>query len=543
MTVVAQGYIGRNPADSSVIIARQTYRPTGVQTDFTFSSGYTVGYIDAYVNGVKLIEGDDFEAGDTSTVGLSSAAQSGDVVQLVAYKAFNIGNVTDATGGFTVGNDLTVNGTLFVGTAITANAGVISATQFVGDGSNLTGLANTDIISAQNFTLSGVGTFSSDIDVDGHTELDNLRATGVVTFSGPVSIAGTLSYEDVTNVDSVGLATFQAGIEIDDSITHLGDTNTKIRFPAVDTFTVETNGSEAFRITSDGNVGIGTDNPGARLDVEGDQSDTDTVSGNSVFDIAHFNVSGGTNEAVRFYHDDTNNVSYLHRTYNGGDLGFSLRSGGTNTERLRITSGGDVGIGTVIPTDPVNSGNSAKLAVGIVTAREYFGDGSNLSGTGIVVGSGQTVITSTSTFNSGSQVYAHNSAMDASYTAVGTGSILVTWSWSFTNSAGSSDMTWTIFRKINSGSASELSLIVNPSLVGSSSAGMIPNFRENTGTQGIRICYSFIDTPGQSAGDLITYEHHVKCEGSNTLNLNFGAQTEARHSTTVSTITFLELSS
>jgi len=384
MTVVAQGYIGRNPADSSVIIARQTYRPTGVQTDFTFSSGYTVGYIDAYVNGVKLIEGDDFEAGDTSTVGLSSAAQSGDVVQLVAYKAFNIGNVTDATGGFTVGNDLTVNGTLFVGTAITANAGVISATQFVGDGSNLTGLANTDIISAQNFTLSGVGTFSSDIDVDGHTELDNLNVTGVATFSGPVSIAGTLSYEDVTNVDSVGLATFQAGIEIDDSITHLGDTNTKIRFPAVDTFTVETNGSEAFRITSDGNVGIGTDNPGARLDVEGDQSDTDTVSGNSVFDIAHFNVSGGTNEAVRFYHDDTNNVSYLHRTDNGGDLGFSLRSGGTNTERLRITDAGNVGIGTVTPTDPVNSGNSAKLAVGIVTAREYFGDGSNL--TGISVG-------------------------------------------------------------------------------------------------------------------------------------------------------------
>ena len=50
------------------------------------------------------------------------------------------------------------------------------------------------------------------------------------------------------------------------------------------------------------------------------------------------------------------------------------------TERLRITSGGDVGIGTDEPTDPVNSDNSAKLAVGIVTARQYFGDGSNLSG-------------------------------------------------------------------------------------------------------------------------------------------------------------------
>ena len=368
MTVVAQGYIGRNPADSSVIIARQTYRPTGVQTDFTFSSGYTVGYIDAYVNGVKLIEGDDFEAGDTSTVGLSSAAQSGDVVQLVAYKAFNIGNVTDATGGFTVGNDLTVNGTLFVGTAITANAGVISATQFVGDGSNLTGLANTDIISAQNFTLSGVGTFSSDIDVDGHTELDNLRATGVVTFSGPVSIAGTLSYEDVTNVDSVGLATFQAGIEIDDSITHLGDTNTKIRFPAVDTFTVETAGNERVRVTSGGSVGINTASPDRVLHV---------FSTNGT--VAHFE-SGNVNTISQIVFEGLGASAPPNLGATGEHLHFTTN----NLERVRVTSGGDVGIGTVTPTDPVNSGNSAKLAVGIVTAREYFGDGSNL--TGISVG-------------------------------------------------------------------------------------------------------------------------------------------------------------
>ena len=42
------GYIGRQPSDSSVIVARQQYTPSGVTTDFTFSSGYTVGYIDAY---------------------------------------------------------------------------------------------------------------------------------------------------------------------------------------------------------------------------------------------------------------------------------------------------------------------------------------------------------------------------------------------------------------------------------------------------------------------------------------------------------------
>jgi hypothetical protein len=383
MTVVAQGYIGRNPADSSVIIARQTYRPTGVQTDFTFTSGYTVGYIDAYVNGVKLIEGDDFEAGDTSTVGLSSAAQSGDVVQLVAYKAFNVGNVTDATGGFTVGNDLTVNGTLFVGTAITANAGVISATQFVGDGSNLTGLANTDIISAQNFTLSGVGTFSSDIDVDGHTELDNLNVTGVATFSGPVSIAGTLSYEDVTNVDSVGLATFQAGIEIDDSITHLGDTNTKIRFPAVDTFTVETNGSEALRVDSSQNVGLGTDNPGNLLHLLGNTPRIEIQDTAGTVNAARPGVfmrdSAGSN-LFFIGNGGTGNSDLTLINYQTDDIEFRTQ----NTERLRITDTGDVGIGTDTPTDPANSGNTAKLSVGIVTANEYFGDGSNL--TGISVG-------------------------------------------------------------------------------------------------------------------------------------------------------------
>ena len=57
--------------------------------------------------------------------------------------------------------------------------------------------------------------------------------------------------------------------------------------------------------------------------------------------------------------------------------GLVFNSGGT--ERLRVTSG-DVGIGTATPTDPAHALNTAKLSVGIVTANEYFGDGSNLSG-------------------------------------------------------------------------------------------------------------------------------------------------------------------
>ena len=47
------GYIGRNPADSSVIIARQTFEPSGGTSDFTFTSGYTVGLVDVFINGSK----------------------------------------------------------------------------------------------------------------------------------------------------------------------------------------------------------------------------------------------------------------------------------------------------------------------------------------------------------------------------------------------------------------------------------------------------------------------------------------------------------
>ena len=66
--MAAQGYIGRAPGESSVIVARQTFTPTGITTNFTFASGYTVGYVDAYLNGARLIEGSDYTATDGSVV-------------------------------------------------------------------------------------------------------------------------------------------------------------------------------------------------------------------------------------------------------------------------------------------------------------------------------------------------------------------------------------------------------------------------------------------------------------------------------------------
>ena len=113
------GYIGRAPGDSSVVVSRQIFNPTGVTTDFTFASGYTVGYLDLYLNGTRLIEGPDYAATDGATISLISAAQNGDVLEGVAYKAFNLGDANRVgvqSGGVSIGNAETLN---FVGTGNT----------------------------------------------------------------------------------------------------------------------------------------------------------------------------------------------------------------------------------------------------------------------------------------------------------------------------------------------------------------------------------------------------------------------------------------
>ena len=113
------GYIGRAPGDSSVVVSRQIFNPTGVTTDFTFASGYTVGYLDLYLNGSRLIEGPDYAATDGATISLISPAQDGDVLEGVAYKAFNLttdNRVGIQSAGVSIGNAETLN---FVGTGNT----------------------------------------------------------------------------------------------------------------------------------------------------------------------------------------------------------------------------------------------------------------------------------------------------------------------------------------------------------------------------------------------------------------------------------------
>ena len=150
------GYIGRNPGDSSVIIAKQYYTAAGIQTDFSFSAGYTVGYLDVYLNGIRLISPNDYSATDGSNVGLTTYAVAGDTLELVAYKAFNVGNVTNAGGNFNVAQNLTVGGTYNIGisSAGTEIASEIKTLNFVGVGNTLQYDASTNTV---DISIAGGG--------------------------------------------------------------------------------------------------------------------------------------------------------------------------------------------------------------------------------------------------------------------------------------------------------------------------------------------------------------------------------------------------
>ena len=155
------GYIGRAPGDSSVTVARQTFSPTGITTDFTFASGYTVGYLDLFLNGTKLIEGVDYNATDTSTISLVSAAINGDVLEGVAYKAFNLGDTNRIgiqSSGILIGNAERLN---FVGTGNTfaVNGSTIDVSISSGVAQTLTigvrtGTAVTFSLTGSTFNIS-----------------------------------------------------------------------------------------------------------------------------------------------------------------------------------------------------------------------------------------------------------------------------------------------------------------------------------------------------------------------------------------------------
>jgi hypothetical protein len=94
---------------------RESYVATAGQTSFNVT--YDVGFVDVYLNGVKLVDGSDFTATNGTSITLSSGATLNDTVDIVAYGTFTLGNtelndLTDVnTSGLSNGDVLVYNST------------------------------------------------------------------------------------------------------------------------------------------------------------------------------------------------------------------------------------------------------------------------------------------------------------------------------------------------------------------------------------------------------------------------------------------------
>ena len=208
------------------------------------------------------------------------------------------------------------------------------------------------------------------------------------SFSSTVSVGGTLTYEDVTNVDSVGLITARNGIEVTDKGVQVG-TGATVDSAADNTLTFLTNGSERLRINSDGLVTVGgneTVSAATGVQIENAGAALLTLLRNDLT-ISDGNTLGG----IDFYGNDGGTVQQVAKisavadgTHGNNDkptrLVFSTTAdgGSSATERLRITSAGRVGIGTVNPLDELHL-NSSGSNVNLRLTRDVD-NGSRISG-------------------------------------------------------------------------------------------------------------------------------------------------------------------
>ena len=222
----------------------------------------------------------------------------------------------------TVAAGATVDGTMF-------------ATAFSGDGSGLTGVARTQ-----------------------HVNAETLVVAGVATFLGNVTIGGTLTYEDVTDIDSVGIITANQGINI---------TGGGLQVVGIATFSndIRANGN----VIGDGSTNILGINSVTATSYYGDGSTLSNIP-TSIVAGANISVSGSTGAVTITGLANTANVSADTLVVTGVST-LGVVTGATSIQATKFYGDGSslTGISAGVNTHNVSS---STVQAGIITATSQF---------------------------------------------------------------------------------------------------------------------------------------------------------------------------
>jgi hypothetical protein len=176
---------------------RNTYTATESQT--TFAANYDVGFVDVYLNGIKLVNTTDFTATNGTSVVLTTGATAGDSVDIVAYGAFSVADtytqaaadakfetITNAAATYVAQSDIGTTVQAYdANTMVTdvdqAMTAQLTVAEFTETAYNLTGtVINPANGSIQYTTLSANTTFT-EVLVDGQSVV--LRIEGGATYT------------------------------------------------------------------------------------------------------------------------------------------------------------------------------------------------------------------------------------------------------------------------------------------------------------------------------------------------------------------------
>ena len=306
---------------------------------------------------------------------------------------------TDVLAIVDVGNDLTKKVSI-ADLVENAGTGSAAAPSFSFDGDNNTGIyrpaadqvaltaggtqallaESTGITIPGNLTVSGTTTTIDTTTLvveDKNIEIGKVSTPSNTTADGGgITLKGSTD-KTITWVNSTGAWTFNQPVSvtgdltIPDKIIHSGDTNTAIRFPAADTFAVETAGTERFRIDSSGNASIGTSTfnlpSGKGLQVY--DSSTPRIK------LANSTTGTGSTDGSLLY---VSGSDLLIENKESANMRFYTAA----TERLRISSDGNVFIGgtTAANADIALNANGTATFVGDVVVGNNPASGSTNNG-------------------------------------------------------------------------------------------------------------------------------------------------------------------